>query len=341
MRMREKLFTRLDNTLTLVKPIVVRLVLAWNFSRFRPYVKSYLRLVFVLTQTYLRGYWNALLVQQRGTAPDTLLISYAISDEADDPERFLAQIAMGILENPSCKDIDLLLLGNDARPLTTYSAIARLFGHRLNLQLFTSAQALADIAKTMTDMAVLPGLAQWTPGMPPRDAILVRDKAVGCLRLPLLSKNTAREYLKSIDVTGQFCAISLPADTRPVDAQSLLAGATERHPDWQFLLLNDEITLGGLPLRLPSRVLMPSRAGFDLLTRLCLAAEVDAYVGVEDVFGLTAYLAGKPARLLRDVHASVNITAAPPKVDCSPQYSDELLSQNIEMLLSYYEQTQG
>jgi hypothetical protein len=262
-----------------------------------------------------------------------------MSGNADDPDIFFARLAAEILENPSCKDIDLLLLIDNAKPLTTYSAIARLFGHRLNLQVFTSAQALADIAKTMTNMPVLP--AQWTPAMPPRDAILMPDHAVGCLRLPLLSKNTAREYLKSIDVTGQFCAISLLADTRPVDAQSLLAGATERHPDWQFLLLNDEITLGGLPLRLPSRVLMPSRAGFDLLTRLCLAAEVDAYVGVQDVFGLTAYLAGKPAHLLRDVHASVNITAAPPKVDCSPQYSDELLSQNIEMLLSYYEQTQG
>jgi len=334
----EKFFARLNDAIRMAKVVLVRIL---NFAPIDRYLKSYLRFGFDLAETSVRGYCNAWLVRQHGTAPDTLLLAYAISGEADDPERFLAQIAMGVLENPGCKDIDLLLLGNDARLLTTYSAIARLFGRRLNLQVFASAQALADIVKTMTYVPVLPGLAQRTPGMPPRDAILVRDKAVGCLRLPLLSKNTAREYLKSIDVTGQFCAISLLADTRPVDAQSLLAGATERHPDWQFLLLNDEITLGGLPLRLPSRVLMPSRAGFDLLTRLCLAAEVDAYVGVQDVFGLTAYLAGKPAHLLRDVHASVNITAAPPKVDCSPQYSDELLSQNIEMLLSYYEQTQG
>jgi hypothetical protein len=159
------------------------------------------------------------------------------------------------------------------------------------------------------------------------------------LKPPLLSKNTAREYLKTLNVTGRFCVVSLPADWRDNDAKSVLDRVAERYPHWYFIVLNDALNFNGRFQELPRRVFLPSRAGFDLLTRLCISAEADAYVGADDIYGLTAYLSGKPVHLLGDAQSSVSITAALPNVDFTPRYSRELLSQSIERLLSQLEMT--
>jgi hypothetical protein len=274
--------------------------------------KSYIRLVFSFAETFFLGYWHALLVHKNGTAPDTLVIAHAVSNNASDPERFLAQFATEILKSPDCKDIDLLLLANDAQPVTTYSALARMFGRRLNLQVFSNGPVLADVGKTVTDTPVLPGSGGRTDARA-FNQILLSEKATGYLRPPLLSKNMAREYLKSIDPTGRFCAVSFPADGRPMDAKSVLADVAKRHPDWRFVVLNDSIAFGDLPHQLPPEVLVPARAGFDFLTRLCLAIETDAYIGATDVFGVTAYLAQRPAHLLEGRDLPVKIVTAPPK----------------------------
>jgi hypothetical protein len=273
--------------------------------------QSYVRLVFGLAETTFLGYWHALLVHKNGAAPDTLVITHAVSNNPGDRERFLVQFANAISENPDCKDIDVTLLANHGQPVTTYSAVARMFGRRLNLQIFTGAQTLADVGNMATETSGLQG--QCSANAKSVKQIPLTEKAVGCLRPPLLSKNTAREYLKSIDPASRFCAVSFPADGRPMDVKAMLAKLVKRNPGWCFVLLNDLIAIGGSADELPPGILFPARAGFDFLTRLCLAIEADAYIGPADVFGLTAYLAIRPAYLLERPNSPVMIVATSPK----------------------------
>src|SRR5262249_38409403 len=136
----------------IAKAAVVRIS---NLKLIDQYILSYARLSFHFFETSVRGYWNAVLVQQRGASPDTLTIAKVVRRERGDPERFLAQLAIAIAKNPNCKEINLLLVGHDDCPVTVYSAIARMFGRRINFQLFWSAQALSDVAKTLTTSPVL------------------------------------------------------------------------------------------------------------------------------------------------------------------------------------------
>src|SRR5262249_25880181 len=141
-----------DRAKKMAKAAVVRIS---NLKLIDRYILSYTRLPFQFLETSVRGYWNALLVHQRGAPPNTVVIAKAVSREPGDPERYLAQLAVAIAKNPNCKEIDLLLVGHNDCPVTVYSAIARMFGRRLNFQLFWSTQALSDVARTLTASSVL------------------------------------------------------------------------------------------------------------------------------------------------------------------------------------------
>jgi hypothetical protein len=293
--------------------------------------KSYIRLAFSLAETIFLGYWHALLAHKNGTAPDTLVIAHAVNTNAGDRERFLVQFANEVSKNLDCKDIDLLLVANDHQSVTTYSALARMFGRRLNLQIFANAKALADIGNVATNTPVLQGSNQRKADVKTLNQVVLLEKALGCLRPPLLSQNTAREYLKSIDPTGRFCAISFPSGG-PLDAKSVLADVAKRHPNWRFVVLNDPIAFYDLPHRWPPEVLVPVRAGFDFLTRLCLAIEADAYIGATDVFGVTAYLAQRPAHLLEGPDLPIKIVAVPPKPLWTLEDSCRVPADEVERL---------
>jgi hypothetical protein len=285
-----------------VKPVLVQIL---NFiTRVYRIIKSYLRFAFRVTETIFCGYRHAWLVHKHGLVPDTLLIVHAVNDDAGDQEKFFGQLANEISKHTDCPDIDLVLIANDTQPVTAYTALARMFGRRLNVQIYSDARALAGV-----------GIA--APSIPNERAhagslgqVQLSEKAAGCLRPPLMSKNAAREYLKSIDPTGRFCAVSFPATGCPIEAKSTLVELAKRNSNWRFVVLNDLIAVNGSFGELPPEILTPSRAGFDSLTRLCLAVEADAYIGAADVYGLAAYLARKPAHLLGGGRLPVAIGAA-------------------------------
>jgi len=311
----------------MAKATVVRIS---NLKLIDQYILSYARLPFHFLETSARGYWNALLIHQRGVPPNTLMIAKVVSKEPGDPERFLAQLAVAIAKNPNCKEIDLLLVGHDDFPVTVYSAIARMFGRRLNFQLFWSAQGLSDVAKALTASSVLTSEDIHNST---RDAVGLTSATIGTLLPPPLSKNIAREYLKTINPSSYFCAISFRCDVPTSESISALTQAIECYPDWHFVMLNDASYFDSQEL--PVKVHLPSRAGFDVLTRLCIAAEVDAFIGVDDIYGLITSISGKPAHLLTGVGSSSGVSLALSNVHCSaelphndlPQYLDRALSK--------------
>lgn len=309
------------------KAILVRILI---FAPFDRYIISYLRFAFGSAETILRGYRNALLIGETGAAPETLLMAYAASGEGGDPERFFLQLAIRVAENPSCKEIDILFLANDARPLTVYSAVARLFGRRLNFRMFTDARALSDAADTAGARSLLEHLDRC-------ERLILPIRAFGGLKPPLLFKNAAREYLKSVDAIGRFCAISLPSGVLDVATGLALAQVVQSHLDWHFILLNDAMDIDNFPQQLPTRVLVPSRTGIDFLTRLCIAAEVDAYAGSADLYGLVAHFAGTSVSLLSGAYSSSDIWAVLASVDQSTNYSSEAFFQGLASLLSKVE----
>ena len=315
-----------DRVKKMAKAAVVRIS---NLKIIDQYIFSYIRLPFGFLETSVRGYWNALLVQQRGAPANTLMIAKVVSREPGDPERFLAQLAVAIAKNPNCKEIDLLLVGHNDCPVTVYSAIARMFGRHLNFQLFWSAQALSDVAKTLTASPVLTSedICQSS-----RDAVVLTSATIGALQPPPLSKNIAREYLKTINPSAFFCAISLPHNVPTSESVSSLTRAIECYSAWHFVILNDASYFDSQEL--PPRVYLSSRAGFDVLTRLCIAAEVDAFVGVDDIFGLTTSISGKPARLSTCAGLSSGISLALPNVHCSADFSFNHLPQYLDRVLS-------
>jgi hypothetical protein len=315
-----------DRLKKIAKAAVVRIS---NLKLIDQYILSYIRLPFGLLETSVRGYWNALLVHQRGAPPSTLMIAKVVKREPGDPERFLAQLAVAVAKNPNCMEIDLLLVGHDDCPVTVYSAIARMFGRRINFQLFWSAQALSDVAKTLTPSPVLSPEDIYQSD---RDAVVLTNATVGALLPPPLSKNIAREYLKTINPGGYFCAISLRSDVPTSELLSALARAVERSSDWHFIMLNDASYFDYQEL--PPKVHLPSRAGFDVLTRLCIAAEVDAFVGVDDIYGLTTSISGKPAHFLTRADSSSGVSLALSNVHYSADICFNHLSQYVDRILS-------
>jgi hypothetical protein len=315
-----------DRVKKMAKAAVVRIS---NLKLIDQYILSYTRLPFRFLETSVRGYWNALLVQQRSAPPNTLMIAKVVSREPGDPERFLAQLAVTIAKNPNCKEIDLLLVGHDDCPVTVYSAIARMFGRRLNFQLFWNAQALSDVAKTLTAASVLTLDDIYQSS---RDAVVLTSATVGTLLPPPLSKNIAREYLKTINPSGYFCAITLRYDAPTSESISALTRAVECYSDWHFVVLNDASYFDSQEL--PLKVHLPSRAGFDVLTRLCIAAEVDAFVGVDDIYGLTTSISGKPAHLSMHAGSCSGVSLALSNVHCSAEFSRNDLPQYVDRVLS-------
>jgi hypothetical protein len=310
----------------MTKATVVRIS---NLKLIDQYILSYARLPFHFLETSVRGYWNALLVHQRGASPNTLTIAKVVSREPGDPERFFAQLAVAIAKNPNCKEIDLLLVGHDDCPVTVYSAIARMFGRLLNFQLFWSAQVLGDVAKTLTASSVLPSEDIYHSS---RDAVVLTSATVGTLLPPPLSRNIAREYLKTINPSGYFCAISTRYDVPTSESISALTQAAERYSDWHFVMLNDASYFDSREL--PLNVHLPSRAGLDVLTRLCIAAEVDAFIGVDDIYGLTTSISGKPAHLLTGVGSSPGVSLALSNVHCSAELPHNDLPHYVDRALS-------
>jgi hypothetical protein len=285
-----------------------------------------MRLPLHLIETSARGFWNSLRVSQRAGS-GTLIIVKPLSDAAGDPERFFAHLAVDASKNRRYREIDLLFLENNACPLTVYSAIARMFGRRSNLQLLHDPQALRDVVETTTSTQVVEAVDELN-----RCPILLSDAILGTLELPALSKNIAREHLKTIDATGRFCAISLRAGTHALEMTTAIALAGERHAHWYFIILNDVWCLESCEAT--AKIFVAARAGFDVLTRLCIAAEADAYVGVDDMYGLAAALSGKPAHLLRDARLSVDIPIQLSNATHSTEYSSAVLSRGIDRVLS-------
>jgi hypothetical protein len=312
-----------DRAKEMAKATVVRIS---NLKLIDQYILSYARLPFHFLETSVRGYWSALLVHQHGAPPNTLMIAKVASREPGDPERFLAHLATAIVKNPNCQEIDLLLVGHDDRPVTLYSAISRMFGRRLNFHLFWSTQALSDVTKTLTASSVL------TAEESIHDSRVLTSTTVGALLPPAQSKNSAREYLKTIDPRAYFCAISLPHKVPTSESVSALTRAVECYSAWHFVILNDAWHLDSQEL--PPRVHLPSRAGFDVLTRLCIAAEVDAFIGVDDIYGLTSSISGKPACLLTRAGFSSGVTLALPNVHCSADFSFRRLPEYLDRVLS-------
>jgi hypothetical protein len=310
----------------MAKATVVRIS---NLKLIDQYILSYVRLPFHFLEALVRGYWNALLVHQRGAPPNTLTIAKVVSKEPGDPERFLAQLAVAIAKNPNCKEIDLLLVGHHDFPVTVYSAIARMFGRRLNFQIFWSAQALSDVIKTLTASSVL---TSEDINKSSRDAVALTSATLGTLLPPPLSKNIAREYLKTINPSSYFCAISFRYDVPISESISALTQAVECYPDWHFVVLNDASYFDSQEL--PLKVHLPSRAGLDVLTRLCIAAEVDAFIGVDDIYGLITSISGKPAHLLTGVSSSPDVSLALSNVHCSAELSHNDLPQYVDRALS-------
>ena len=310
----------------MAKAAVIRIS---NLKLIDQYILSYARLPFHFLETSVRGYWNTLLVYQRGASPNTLAIAKVVSSEPGDPERFFAQLAVAIAKNPNYKEIDLLLVGHDDCPVTVYSAIARMFGRRLNFQLFWSAQTLSDVAKTLTASSVLTSEDIYQSS---RDAVVLTSATVGTLLPPPLSRNIAREYLKTINPSGFFCGISLRYDVPNSESISTLTQAAERYSDWHFVMLNDASYF--YSQELPLNVHLPSRAGFDVLTRLCISAEVDAFIGVDDIYGLITSISGKPAHLLTGAGSSSVISLALSNVHCSAEVPHSDLPQHMDRVLS-------
>jgi hypothetical protein len=300
-----------------------------NLKLIDQYILSYTRLPFHFLETSVRGYWNALLVHQRGAPPNTLMIAKVASRGPGDPERFLAQLAVAVAKNPNCKEIDLLLVGHDDFPVTVYSAIARMFGRSLNFQLFCSAQVLSDVAKTLTASSVLTSEDTHKSS---RDAVALTCATVGTLLPPPLSKNIAREYLKTINPSSYFCAISFRYDVPTSESISALTKVVECYPDWNFVMLNDASYFDSQEL--PLKVHLPSRVGFDVLTRLCIAAEVDAFIGVDDIYGLITSISGKPTYLLTGVGSSSGVSLALSNVHCSAELPHNDLPQYVHRALS-------
>lgn len=275
----------------LVKPVLVRIL---NFiARVYRIIKSYLRFAFRVTETVFYGCRHAFLVHRYGVVPDTVLVVHVVNGVAGDQEKFFGQLANEISKYPDCSNIDLVLVASDTQPVTAYTAIARMFGRRLNVQIYSDARTLAEADDAAASRPNKHAAHASSP-----EQVQLSEKAAGCLRPPLMSKNTAREYLKSIDPTGRFCAVSFPATGCPMEAKSTLVDLAKRNPKWRFVVLNDLIAVNDSFGELPPEILTPCRAGFDSLTRLCLAVEADAYIGAADVYGLAAYVAGKPACLL-------------------------------------------
>ena len=265
--------------------------------------KSYARLLLFLPETAVLGCWQASLADKNGGAPDTLVFSHSASNKPGDRERFLAQLANEISNKPETGDLDLLLVASDTQPITPYTAVARMFGRRLNMQIFASPRALADARNTILHNKCATDAKD-------SDQIQLSERAAGCLRPPLVAKNMAREYLKTIDPTGRYCAISFPPGKMLKEANLTLATLPKRYPGWRVVILNDPHSVDGLPPDLPPEVLLPARIGFDFLTLLCLAIEADAYIGAADVYGLVAYLARRPASLLAGTNPPVMVSAA-------------------------------
>jgi len=265
--------------------------------------KSYARLLLFLPETGVLGYWQASLADKNGGAPDTLVFSHSASNEPGDRERFLAQLANKISNKPEAWDLDLVLTANDAQPITAYTAVARMFGRRLNMQIFASPQALADARNIVLHNSCATEEKD-------SDQIQLSERAAGCLRPPLLAKNMAREYLKMIDPNGRYCAMSFPPGKVLKEANLTLTTLPKRYPGWRVVILNDPHSVDGLSPDLPQEVLLPARTGFDFLTLLCLAIEADAYIGAADVYGLVAYLARRPASLLAGTKPPVIVSAA-------------------------------
>ena len=275
--------------------------------RLRDYVRSYVWLLVSVAGTVFRGYRNAWRVQKNIAGSGTLVVIHQMNSRAGDLELFFARLAILVSKESLSQDLDLLLWrkdDDDVRSFAVYCTIARLFGHRVNFYVLNDALALSNFRKTVT---IVPISGYFEKS---NDAIMLPETAIGSLRLPLLPRNTAREYLKTIDAKARFCALSLPADTIAADAMRTFAQAVERHPAWHFVLLNDAVDFDGRPVDLPTKLLQPSRAGFDLLTRLCIVAEADAYFGATDIYGLCAYLAGRPAHLLPAQYLVVGAAAS-------------------------------
>jgi len=241
------------------------------------------------------------------------------------------QVAVSTPRAPAT--LDLVLVADEVRNISAYTIVARLFRGRVNLHIAWKGHDVETLLRTLGSAEVIDqGRAKFM-ALAGEAGEIVRADMIGCVRPRQIHVNIAREYLKSIDWSARFCAVSVPSSFPEVDVLAALAKAEAAHLNWRFILLGERV--GTKLLRHSPSLIAPSHSGLELSVQLALAMEADAYLGSADVFGVAALLGGRPVTFLSDnrfaqaVAIDVELAA---RIVLQP--SVESLRQEIDLLIA-------
>jgi hypothetical protein len=282
------------------------------------YVLAQFNLIGGVLRSALGGFWNADQAVRRNIPNNPVLF------KADNSElsriNFMLRLAKISVETvPPHSSIDVVVtLPRDCQP-GVFATIARCLPRPVNLHFAWSASFADRLIKTTASSGSHSEVASPAPS--------VREDMVGRLAARQIFANSAREYLKSVDWSSRFCAISARGDDL-IHLINLVISKIDTLKGWRFIVLGTDLP----PLKNNAGGGVMLVSALDFPTQLALAFESDAYLGDWSAFGVAAVLGNKPAAIRR--HAELT-TAGLALVEEFDQFDEASVTRQLERLASH------
>ena len=280
-------------------------------AKYSRYFWSTIRFVPNLTKRYISPWWTVYAearrvvgytikgyVDSRDGRLQMVFLGHRIRPRRDDPAIFLARLAnrCAAPEARSVYSLNLFIVGDGNVDLRPYLNLPYLFGKKVNVNFIRDEAEIETFLSTLQSSRLADDLRRDLQESP--EDVALTGNVPGLIRLPQIFLNQAREYLKSLSWSAQYCSVSLLDDgdiQAYVEASSELA---QSHPTWRFVILGPGALALDLSREQPANTVVPARSGLGFLTQIALATQADAYFGDADSFGISSAIAGLPAMWL-------------------------------------------
>ncbi len=248
-------------------------------------------------------------------------LTHRVARDSNDLAHFAVTLVKRLAQ-PGLKgaQIDIVLVDAADVDISRYALVPYLWTEAFNVHIVSDDSELELLRSTLAPDPL--------EAAAPNATATIGADSIGRVQLPAFFMNQGREFLKTNDWAARYCAISLDATPLPVWIDAFRE-IERTHPNWYFLPLGlSPFTTGLSGVSLPN-VIAPGRSGLGFLGQLSLAMQADAYLGIADIFGAAAVLAGIPCTWLAQedqldkivvADQNLNVRCAP----ANPSVAEEL-----------------
>ena len=274
-----------------------QLWLLWPMGRF---FITPLRAIFYCAKVVILGLRNAALVHSGDQQSVDAAMLFVASKAPQNDALFLLSMAKCLAEASGTDVLNLIIRANNGAPIKQIPQLVRLSGMHINIRVLinTPDPDHEMLQRTFFTSDTISGLEQTaSASFQTLFNDFLREDRAKRFRVPLVYRNDAHKYCKTIDPYAAICFIAISPPMLYATVFDHLHKIFAAHSNWHFLIASTDAHLGENAHKWAQNVTPLTSFSIPLLTQVALINESDVFIGGEDIFGIYAADQGVNAHL--------------------------------------------